>query len=143
MLAGRVEKTTDSKNRVNLPKKFLDRLTIDGREEVVLLCLDGCIQVYNLEMWSKLGEKINSLDPFDLRSRMLQRVWGSHMEQQVLDREGRILLTEGLKRYAGIEKRVMIVGAINKIEVWALEKYERMLVDAPSPEDIARRITEE
>ena len=141
MLTGRIQKTTDSKSRVNLPKKYLDQLTIDGRDEVFLLCLDGCVQIYNLETWSKLESKINALDPFDADSRMLQRIWGSYMERQTLDRVGRVILSETIKKYAEIEKNVMIVGAINKIEVWGLEKFERMLLQAPTPEDIAKRIT--
>ena len=141
MLAGRVQKSIDGKNRVNVPKKFLDRLTVDGKKEVYLLCLDGCIQIYNVEMWSKLASKINELDPFDPDSRMLQRVWGSHMEQQTLDREGRVLLGEAVKRYAEIDREVIIVGAINKVEIWGLEKYEREMPKAPSPEEIARRIS--
>ncbi|OGL45344.1 MAG: hypothetical protein A2161_12875 [Candidatus Schekmanbacteria bacterium RBG_13_48_7] len=141
MLTGRIQKTTDSKNRVNLPKKFLDRLTIDGRDEVYLLCLDGCVQIYNLETWSRLESKIDELDPFDPDSRMLQRIWGSHMEHQALDCEGRIILSEAVKQYAEIKKQVMIIGAINKIEVWGLEKFEKMLSGAPTPEDIAQRIS--
>ena len=141
MLTGQVQKSLDSKSRVNIPKKFLDRLTVDGREEVYLLCMDGCIQIYNLETWSRLASKINDLDPFDPNSRMLQRIWGSHAEQQLLDREGRVLLSDAVKQYALINKQVIIIGAINKIEIWGLEKYRSMLPQAPSPEEIAQRIS--
>ena len=141
MLTGRIQKAIDVKSRVNLPKKYLEQLTMDGREEVFLLCLDGCVQIYNLETWLKLESKINALDPFDPDSRMLQRIWGSYMERQTLDRAGRVILSEMVKKYAEIEKQVMIVGAMNKIEVWGLEKFERMLSQAPTPEEIAKRIT--
>ncbi|MBN1551221.1 hypothetical protein JW979_07120 [bacterium] len=138
-LGGKFLKQIDSKGRLSIPKKLRDAIAENG-DEIVIMKLDGCLQLLSTKHWVNLQERIEHLSPFDERTRFLQRFWGMQMETASIDSEGRIILTSDQKIYAGINKDVVIVGAINKLELWAAEKLETLLKNAPSPEAIANEI---
>ena len=140
VLTGVKEKRIDSKGRLSIPKKLRSVLSVEVESEFMVLKLDGCLQAYPLRYWSYLQDRIERLSPFQDRTRRLQRLWGMNADRMSLDGEGRITLREDQKDYAGITQDVVLIGAINKVEIWAPVRWRKMVDDAPRLEEIANDI---
>ncbi|MBN1355860.1 division/cell wall cluster transcriptional repressor MraZ [bacterium] len=136
-LTGITRKQIDGKGRLSIPKKLRDLLTGTNGMEITLLKIDGCLQLYPQSMWTQVETAIDALSPFAERTRKLQRFWGMRSDQVVVDPEGRINLSPDQKEYAGIDRDVMIIGAINKVEIWNPERWEKVTGESPSLEELA------
>ena len=119
MLRGSFEHSVDSKGRVSVPSKFRDVLAerYDGRL-VLTMDLDQCLTAYPLEEWERLEEKIRSLPMMQKEVKDFMRFVFASASECELDKQGRILIPPPLREKAGINKSVMLVGIINKIEIW-------------------------
>jgi MraZ protein len=119
MFRGSFEHSVDSKGRVSVPSKFRDILAdrYDGRL-VLALDYDQCLTVYPLEEWEKLEEKIRNLPMMQKEVKDFMRFFFSSATECELDKQGRILMPPQLRERAGINKTVVVVGIINKIEIW-------------------------
>lgn len=119
MFRGSFEHSVDSKGRVSVPSKFRDILSdrYDGRL-VLALDYDQCLTVYPLEEWEKLEEKIRNLPMMQKEVKDFMRFFFSSATECELDKQGRILMPPQLRERAGINKTVVVVGIINKIEIW-------------------------
>ncbi|MBN2056727.1 division/cell wall cluster transcriptional repressor MraZ [bacterium] len=143
MFSGRVRKQLDKKGRIVIPKRYRSVFLNQGDERLALLVMDGCIQIYPWHFWERIQDEILALPPLDPRTRELQRIWGGVLDQGEIDAEGRIKLDEELKREAHIVRDVVLVGAINKVEVWDPETYERYRDGLPSPEEVGRQMSQD
>ncbi|HAR45231.1 MAG: cell division/cell wall cluster transcriptional repressor MraZ [Nitrospirae bacterium GWC2_57_13] len=119
MFRGSFEHTMDSKGRVSVPAKFRDIIAdrYDGRL-VLALDFDRCLAVYPLEEWEKLEEKIRTLPMMQKEVKEFMRFFFSSASECELDKQGRILIPPTLRERAAINKTVLLVGIINKIEIW-------------------------
>jgi MraZ protein len=119
MFRGSFEHSVDAKGRVSVPAKFRDIIAdrYDGRL-VMALDFDRCLAVYPLEEWEKLEEKIKSLPMMQKEVKDFMRFFFSSATECDLDNQGRILIPPSLRERANINKSVMLVGIINKIEIW-------------------------
>ena len=118
MLIGQYEHTIDQKKRLSLPSKFRKEL---GKKVIITKELDNCLVIYSGKEWAKTAEKIKNLPlKFKALSRMML---GSAMEVD-LDKLGRILVPDYLKKYAGLRKNVTIRGLLNKLEIWDAQTWE-------------------
>ncbi len=119
MFRGSFEHSVDSKGRVSVPSKFRDILAerYDGRL-VLAMDLDRCLTVYPLEEWEQLEEKIKGLPMMQKEVKDFMRFFFSSATECELDKQGRILIAPALRERAGINKSVVLVGIINKIEIW-------------------------
>lgn len=110
----------DEKNRVTLPAIFRERVhpKVDGKTFFLTLGLDRCLFLYTARRWSELSSKL-AREPFTKKAaREFQRMFfGSAVEVEP-DRAGRILLPESLKEFIGIGKEVVLMGVVDRIEVW-------------------------
>jgi len=125
MFRGSFEHSVDSKGRVSVPSKFRDIIAdrYDGRL-VMAMDLDRCLTVYPLEEWEKLEEKIKTLPMMQKEVKDFMRFFFSSATECELDKQGRILIPPNHRERAGITKNVMLVGIINKIEIWDAEAWE-------------------
>jgi len=119
MFRGSFEHSVDSKGRVSVPSKFRDVIAdrYDGRL-VMAMDYDKCLTVYPLEEWEKLEEKIRSLPTMKKEVKDFMRFLLSSATECELDKQGRILIPPAHREHAGIAKNVILVGIIDKIEVW-------------------------
>lgn len=118
-LIGEYQHNLDVKGRVNFPAKLREAL---GEQFILSKGLgDDCLFVYSMEEWEKLSQKINS-QPI-AKAKKLQRFLFSGAVMAEPDKQGRILIPQNLRAYAGLEKDVIIVGASNRAEIWDLEKW--------------------
>jgi MraZ protein len=125
MFRGSFEHTVDAKGRVSVPSKFRDIIAdrYDGRL-VMAMDFDKCLTVYPLEEWEKLEEKIKTLPMMKQEVKDFMRFFFSSATECELDKQGRILIPPTHRERASIQKNVMLVGIMNKIEIWDAKAWE-------------------
>jgi MraZ protein len=96
-----------------------------------------------LEEWDKLAEKIVSLPMTQANSRAFSRLMLAGASDCEIDSQGRILIPDYLRKYAGLEKEVIVAGLYNRAEIWNMEKWNGYKEETESrSEDIAERMGE-
>jgi MraZ protein len=119
MFRGSFEHSVDSKGRVSVPSKFRDILSERYEGKLVLtMDFDNCITIYPLEEWERVEEKIRSLPQMQKEVKEFMRFVFSTATECELDKQGRILIPPALRERAKINKTVMVVGIIGKMEIW-------------------------
>src|SRR5262245_2904840 len=142
MFRGRFENTIDSKGRISVPSKFREVLSAHYDDRLILTNFDACLWAYPVVEWQASEDKVSSLPQFKAEVRALQRVFISAASECPLDKQGRILIPPSLRDYAGIEREVVFVGMVKRIEIWAkgrwLTEFEKSHSKiAESMEDLA------
>lgn len=123
MFRGRYEHGLDAKARLSIPSKFREVLTANYDERLVVTNFDNCLWAYPAAEWAKIEEKVAALPQFKEEVKALQRVFISAATECPIDRSGRILIPPTLRDYAAIDRDVILVGMINRIEIWSKERW--------------------
>ena len=124
MLSGEYRHSIDLKGRIIIPSKLRDEM---GGKIIITRGLDGCLFGYNENTWNAILEKLNTL-PFTKRdARNFTRFMTSGAITLEFDRQGRVNIPNYLAEYASLIKDVVIVGVINRIEIWSKEKWEEFM----------------
>lgn len=121
MFMGEYNHTIDEKGRIIVPSKFREQL---GDNFVVTQGLDGCLFVYSNEEWEQFVIGLKGL-PGNKDGRQLQRYFMAGAISCEVDKQGRILIPAKLRQQAGLEKEVVFVGVLSKIEIWSKERWEK------------------
>ena len=109
----------DSKGRVNIPAKFRQVLSEDNENTFVIARgMDPCIWVYPLAQWKEIETNLRSLSSLSKIHRTFVRNTARYASPSTYDKQGRITLTPSLIEYAGLEKDALIIGMVNKMEIW-------------------------
>lgn len=138
MLLGEYQHTVDEKGRLAVPAKFRKILS-EGL--VVTRGLDGCLYVYPLDEWTKFAEKLARLPPNQADSRAFARMMLAGASHADIDSQGRILIPEYLRRYAGISTRAVVVGLYNRAEIWDEARWQEYRTSTEAKTDeIAERL---
>jgi len=138
MLIGEYAHNIDTKGRVIVPAKFRTEL---GERFILTKGFDGCLYGYSLEEWKNIEEKIKTLPLITGKdARNFTRFFFSSAIECELDSQGRILVSQGLRTYAELEKEIVIIGVSSRIEIWAKSKWESYNEEQDS-DDIAEKMT--
>lgn len=121
MLLGEYKHNLDEKGRLAIPVKFRHDL---NQGVVVTKGLDNCLFLYPQAEWVKLAEKIVALPVSQANSRAFSRLMLSGATDAVLDKQGRVVVPEHLREYAGLKKAVVVAGLYNRVEIWDEEKWQ-------------------
>ena len=121
MFIGVNNHTVDIKGRLIVPHKFREEL---GFEFVVTRGMDKCLVAYPKSEWEKFAKKVNKLPILSDSARGFVRFFFSEAAYCETDRQGRIMIPQNLREYAGIDKDIVIAGAISKIEIWNKNDWE-------------------
>ena len=124
MFIGEYKHTLDEKGRIAIPAKL--RYSKIGEEEfwVATKGFDRCLFLYPRNEWNNIVERLNQRLSFTKKEdRSFLRMFVSPATEQSVDKQGRIALSQSLREYAGIQKEVVILGAINRIEIWSDENW--------------------
>ncbi|HZF65232.1 MAG TPA: division/cell wall cluster transcriptional repressor MraZ, partial [Chitinophagaceae bacterium] len=97
---------------------------------------EKCLSLYTMEGWEPLYAKIQRLNDFDPQVREFRRYFLNGATVVEPDGAGRLLLPQNLKEYAGLEKDIVLASAVDKIEIWAKDKYQQFF-DSYSPDDFS------
>jgi MraZ protein len=123
---GEYEATLDPKGRFLLPAGFKKQLPAEaGNQFVINRGFEKCLSLYPMISWEPIYEKISNLNDFDHKVREFRRYFLNGATQLELDTAGRLLVPPNLKEYAGLEKDIVLVAAVNKIEIWDKSKYQQ------------------
>ena len=124
MLIGRYEHNLDSKSRLSFPAKIREALRKDYEEEQVILTSLGInLVAYPIKEWLIIEQKIRQAPNMEKSVSDFMRVLFSNASEVSFDKQGRILIPPHMKEKAGIDKAVVLVGVMNKIEIWAQERW--------------------
>lgn len=116
MFIGEYHHNLDEKGRVAVPAKFRDDL---NKGLVITRGLaDNCLFLYTMEEWTKLAEKLSQLPFANAKARAFSRLMLAGAMDCQLDKQGRVILPDYLRRYAKIEKKVVLAGLFNRVEIW-------------------------
>jgi MraZ protein len=125
MFRGSSFHTIDPKGRVIIPARFRDVIKASGTDGVMITCMDGCLYAYTHDQWGKLEQKILHLPEKSEAMRRFQRVFIGGANDCKCDAQGRVLIPPFLKQYSGLEKDIVLVGVLNRFEIWSRENYDR------------------
>lgn len=120
MLLGEYQHNMDPKGRIAVPAKFRDSM-LQGA--IVTRGLDDCLFVFALKEWQALAEKLINLPLAQANSRAFVRLMLAGATDVSLDSQGRILIPEYLRKYAGLKKESVVAGLYNRVEIWDAEKW--------------------
>lgn len=122
---GEYEATVDAKGRFLLPAGFKKQLP-EKREAAFVLNrgFEKCLSLYTSESWNPLYNELSNLNDFDPKVRQFKRFFLNGATLVEMDSAGRILLPKNLMEYAEIGKDIVLVSAIDKIEIWNKTKYQ-------------------
>jgi len=140
MFIGEYKYSIDEKKRLAVPLKFRQLL---GKTAVITRGLDQCLFLYSSKEWKALAQKLSQLPLAQSDARGFARLMLTGAMEVKLDNLGRILVPDYLKGYASLEKRVVIAGVFNRVEIWdeiIWEDYKKKTETAVG--DIAERLKE-
>lgn len=133
MFLGEFEHTIDGKGRLTIPARFRDEL-----EGGVVLTrgLDKCLWAYNRSEWERLAEKIALMPTTNAAARNFARFMFSSAFDSIPDRQGRILIPQNLRDYAAIQNETVIIGVMNRVEIWEPARWSRVLTEVEEDPDV-------
>lgn len=118
MFMGEFSHSIDPKNRVIVPAKFRNEL---GDVFIMTGGLDGCLYICPMKDWENFAGELAKL-PFTKETRAYQRYFTQNATECEIDKQGRIVIPSNLMELAGLNKEVVFVGVIGKIELWSRER---------------------
>jgi MraZ protein len=138
-LIGEYRHALDDRGRVAVPSRFRQRLSGGA---TITRWLDACVAVYPRDAWEELAEKLRALPLSNPQAREFARFMASGAVDAELDKQGRLLVPQYLRTYAGLETgEVVVVGALNHLEIWsasAWDPYRGRMED--QPEAVAEKL---
>ncbi|GAB4293139.1 MAG: division/cell wall cluster transcriptional repressor MraZ [Ignavibacteriaceae bacterium] len=128
MFRGQYSYSIDSKGRISIPAKLRKHLSPEANDSFILTRgTSECIDVYPMDQWNQMEEKLINLNPFNPDDLKFIRMISQYATDVTLDSQSRILIPQNLLDYAGIKDEVLILGALKKIEIWNPQKYNEYL----------------
>lgn len=114
--------TIDPKGRVIIPARFRKVLQADDEYGVVISNKDGCIYAYTFSEWKNLEQKILATKSASMEK--FKRFFLGNACPLKCDNQDRILIPQSLRTYADIEKDIVLVGVLDRFEIWSREKWD-------------------
>ncbi|MDP4114856.1 MAG: division/cell wall cluster transcriptional repressor MraZ [Bacteroidota bacterium] len=143
MFRGQFKYSIDAKGRVALPAKLRKHVSEEAHESFIMTKgRDACIEIYPSDIWAKdIESKLTQLNPFLKDDSRFLRMMSQDAYDDVLDSQSRLLVPHTLLEHAKINKEVLIIGVLNKIEIWNPAVYEEYTKEATMTfEDLAAKV---
>ena len=130
-VTGEYKHSLDSKGRIFIPARLREEL---GEVFYITLSMDKCLNVYSSESWQALSDRVSAMPYINQRK---MRPLFAHAARCELDNQGRALIPQNLRDYAGFGKNVTVVGCNNHAELWDSEAWSSVFALETAPENIA------
>ncbi|MFC4632862.1 division/cell wall cluster transcriptional repressor MraZ [Dokdonia ponticola] len=131
-LIGTYECKVDAKGRLMLPQAFKKQLATVLQDGFVLkrAVFQKCLELYPMAEWNALSQKVNKLNRFNKKNDEFIRRFNAGVKLVEMDSSGRILISKDLHAFAQTKKEIVVNAAINVLEIWDKELYEKAIDDA-------------
>jgi len=129
MFQGEYSNSMDDKGRVSIPAAFREALRRDHGDERIVVTRtphDPCLNAYPLRVWSRLLARLNQQQP-SRQLRAYRRIVLGSAQEYSPDKQGRILIPQNLRQYAGLKHAVQFAGAGEIFEIWDRTTWDRQL----------------
>ncbi len=130
MFRGRFEHTIDSKGRVSLPAKYREILSSSFNDRLIVTNFDSCLVAYPYEEWVKLEENFSQHSIMEEDVQTFLHYFVSGATEATIDKLGRILIPPHLRKHAGLEKEIVFVGMIKRIQIWDKTRWDEKFKEA-------------
>ncbi len=131
MFRGATSINLDSKGRLAIPTRY--RAELLEKHHGALVCTvdirQPCLLLYPLHEWEIVEQKLLALSNFDPMQRRIQRVMQGFATECEMDSAGRILLSPTLRQHAELEQHIMLVGQLNKFEIWQDKQWQAQIAE--------------
>jgi MraZ protein len=138
LFTGSVEHSLDDKGRLVVPARFRERL--GAGFFLTIAEPDPCLALFPASSWAEICARIEAAPVKDARFRSFVRHLFSHTEELSCDTQGRVMLPATLRSYAKIDKDVVSIGSLTRVEIWAREKYAHEEKARESDRDFASEL---
>ena len=126
MLRGTTAINLDAKGRLTMPMSYRELVTVDGESKLVVT-IDikrSCLMLYPLSQWKPIEDKLSQLSDFDPQEATIKNLILGNANDCEMDKNGRILLPAPLRTHANLEKKLMLIGKVNKFELWSQDNWD-------------------
>jgi len=129
MFRGSSAITLDSKHRITIPTKYRSELVADCDRKMVCTVDTQypCLLLYPLPEWEEIELKLCQLSSMNKQERLFQQMILGNANDCEMDKNGRLLINGPLRQFAGLDKNVMLVGQLNKFEIWSEDAWQAQM----------------
>lgn len=129
MFRGASAVNLDTKGRIAIPTRYRPEIleTNQGKMVCTVDIRQPCLLLYPLDQWEIIEQRLSKLSNFNPAERSLQRVMLGYATECELDSSGRILISAPLRQHAKLEKSIMLVGQLNKFEIWSESEWQAQI----------------
>lgn len=125
MFLGEYQPNITEGSRVALPKKLREQIT--SKDVVLIKGFEKCLFIYDKKDWLSESQKHLEKPITDAEARNLKRYLYASASESSIDEQGRIVISQNLKDYAHLNKKIIIIGAGDHIEIWDLENWNNFI----------------
>lgn len=128
MFQGATQLSLDSKGRLMVPAGQRDALLVQAEGRLVVTAHPHrCLLLYPRPAWEPIRARIMNLGSLERQTSMVQRLLVGHAKEIEIDGAGRLLIAPELRRFASLDKQVMLVGQGSHFEIWNVEAWEKQI----------------
>ncbi len=129
---GSYECKADIKGRIMLPAALKRQLnnSLDKGFVIKRAVFNKCLEVYPLNQWENLMDRVNKLNRFSKKNNDFIRRFTAGVKFVEIDSTGRVLIPKDLTNYAKISKEVVVSSVVNILEIWDKTLYENAIDEA-------------
>lgn len=121
---GQFHLSIDEKGRLSLPAKLRDTLKTKEIDKLILTNFKGGLWGYSEPDWERYEQALMDQSPFEQESLVFTRAFIAGASECEVDKQGRILVPPYLRKYAGLEKDVVVISVVDRVEIWNQERWE-------------------
>ncbi|HEY3291203.1 MAG TPA: division/cell wall cluster transcriptional repressor MraZ [Anaerolineae bacterium] len=122
MFLGEFRHTLDEKSRITLPAKYRMELAVGV---VMTTGFDRCLLVFSQQEFDRLADKMSTMQFIGREQTSLRRKFYSDASDALPDKQGRVIIPEHLRAFAGITNDVVIAGIGRYIELWCPDEWAK------------------
>ncbi|MDR2925037.1 MAG: division/cell wall cluster transcriptional repressor MraZ [Azoarcus sp.] len=123
MFQGAADINLDAKGRFAIPSKYREALVSEDGRVVIAAHPHGCLLVYPVHAWEPIRDQVLSAPSLDPRAASLKRLIVGLAQEETLDSAGRVLIMPKLRKHAGLEKGICLIGQGSHFELWSDERW--------------------
>ena len=126
MFKGISNLSIDVKGRASMPQRYRPDFSIKNKSKVIITAdKDKCLLIYTQSNWSVIEKKLSNLPSYNKEARFIQRLLIGYATESEIDSQGRFLIPNPLREYAGIQKKIILLGQGNKFELWSENTWNK------------------